>query len=182
MIDTLFPIDPDVTIRRVWAMPNSATFQVPPIAKLLDRVLRDRRSVVDPFARTSRRAHHANDLDPSFGHGSAMDAADWLDKIRADGVRADAVLFDPPYSPRQISECYRSVGRAVGMKETQNATLYAAVKDRLTMLSKPGAVSVCCGWNSSGLGITRGWRMTEILLVCHGGAHNDTIVTVEVRG
>jgi len=44
---------------------------------------------------------------------------------------------------------------------------------------RPGGIAVCCGWNSLGFGLTRGYEMLEILLVTHGGAHNDTIVTVE---
>ena len=35
------------------------------------------------------------------------------------------------------------------------------------------------GWNSSGFGNTRGYVVEEILLVAHGGAHNDTICVVE---
>jgi hypothetical protein len=31
------------------------------------------------------------------------------------------------------------------------------------------------------MGKTRGFEMTEILLVPHGGPHYDTIVTVEVK-
>lgn len=38
-----------------------------------------------------------------------------------------------------------------------------------------------CGWNSAGFGKVRGYVFEEILLVAHGGAHNDTIVTVERR-
>jgi hypothetical protein len=38
---------------------------------------------------------------------------------------------------------------------------------------------MCFGWNSSGIGIKRGFELIEVLLVCHGGSHNDTIVTVE---
>jgi hypothetical protein len=110
-----------------------------------------------------------------------MEAGDFCTALRADGVTADVVLFDPPYSPRQISECYKSVGLKVGMAETQNAALYKRVKDGLDALCKPGSLAVCCGWNSGGFGKTRNWEMIELLLVAHGGAHNDTIVTVECK-
>lgn len=40
---------------------------------------------------------------------------------------------------------------------------------------------MCCGWSSQGLGLGRGFTMTEILLVPHGGSKNDTIVTVETK-
>lgn len=47
-----------------------------------------------------------------------MDAEDFL-KSRTE--QFDLAIFDPPYSPRQISECYKSIGREVGMAGAQNA-------------------------------------------------------------
>ena len=46
---------------------------------------------------------------------------------------------------------------------------------------KKGGIVLSCGWNSMGIGKTRGFEIIEILLVAHGGAKNDTIVTVEVK-
>jgi len=37
------------------------------------------------------------------------------------------------------------------------------------------------GWNSGGIGKTFGFTQKEILLVPHGGPHNDTIVVVEEK-
>lgn len=34
------------------------------------------------------------------------------------------------------------------------------------------------GWNSAGMGL-EGFRRLEILLVAHGGAHNDTICVAD---
>ena len=42
-----------------------------------------------------------------------------------------------------------------------------------------GGIVISCGWNSGGIGKKYGFEILEILLVPHGGAHNDTIVTVE---
>jgi len=42
-----------------------------------------------------------------------------------------------------------------------------------------GGFAISFGWNSIGMGKTHGFEIIEILLVCHGGAHNDTIVTVD---
>lgn len=41
------------------------------------------------------------------------------------------------------------------------------------------AVERTAEWNSGGFGKNLGFEMIEILLVPHGGHHNDTIVTVE---
>lgn len=160
-------------IRRTWAMPSAATFSIAPISELLDRWLADCGVVVDPFAGDSLRGTIRNDLR------DGMEATAFLDSLNA--IQADAVLFDPPYSPRQISEVYKRVGLTVGMQETQSARLYKDVKDRLHRLLKPEGIAICCGWNSAGFGKVRGYEFREILLVAHGGAHNDTIVTVEQR-
>ena len=36
-------------------------------------------------------------------------------------------------------------------------------------------------WNSGGIGKKLGFEAQEILMVHHGGWHNDTIVTVEIK-
>lgn len=171
--------DRQTVMSRVWAMPSPDTFSIPPIQDLLLRWLPGCQSIVDPFARGSKYADYRNDLDPESPAEFHLEATAFCAELAAMGVRADAVLFDPPYSPRQISECYRRVGLQVGTRETQNGRFYKDVRDGLDRLLQPGGLAISCGWNSSGFGKTRGYVVEEILLVCHGGAHNDTIVTVE---
>ena len=91
-----------ILMRRAWAMPSPYTFSIAPISELLDRYLTDKEVIVDPFAGNSRRATISNDLR------EGQEASLFLDSLT--DVAADAVLFDPPYSPRQISEAYKSVG------------------------------------------------------------------------
>jgi hypothetical protein len=166
----------NVIFSREFAMPTSETFSLPPVARLLDRWLAGCATVVDPFARNSKRGTITNDLNPSTDAQFHMLAEEFVEQH---GIPADAVLFDPPYSPRQISEVYQQIGRECGTEETQNARLYKRVKDGLDKMLKPDGIAICCGWNSLGFGLKRGHEMLEILLVTHGGAHNDTIVTVE---
>ncbi len=166
---------------REFSMPNSETFSLPPVAKLLNKWLPSMVEgvvIVDPFARNSERANLTNDLNPKTNAQFHMLAEEF---VEIQTVRADAVLFDPPYSPRQISEVYQQIGKQCGTEETQNARLYKRVKDGLDRMLKPGGIAVCCGWNSLGFGIKRGYTLLEVLLVPHGGAHNDTIVTVEQK-
>jgi hypothetical protein len=164
-------------IRRVWAMPSPETFGIKPIAALLDRWLRPEWVVIDPFARNSTRGTIRNDLNPKTAAEFHMTAQEFVKVQRS--VRADAVLFDPPYSPRQISEVYQSIGRKCSTEDTQNARLYAEVKTGLAAMLKDGGIAICCGWNSSGFGKRLDFELLELLLICHGSAHNDTIVTVE---
>ena len=53
------------------------------------------------------------------------------------------------------------------------------IKDILSRKVRLDGKAICFGWNSMGFGIQRGFKMERILLVPHGGPHNDTIVTVE---
>lgn len=166
---------------REWAMPSADTFSVPPIGDFVRRYLRDSKCSVDPFARNSRLATHRNDLNPNTQAESHLDAEEFLTKLANQGVRCDLAIFDPPYSPRQISECYKEAGITVGMKETQNAALYARMKAALLPVLTPDAFVLSFGWNSSGIGKKHGFEQIELLLVCHGGAHNDTICLAERR-
>lgn len=171
---------PRYGITRQWAMPNADTFSIPPIADFLRRWMRP--PSVDPFARNSEWATYRNDLSPATTATYHLDAAAFCELLARDGVRAECVLFDPPYSPRQISEVYQSIGRDVTTKDTQSPRLYREVRDGLDRLLVPGGVALSFGWNSAGFGTERGYRVVEILLVAHGGAHNDTICVAEVKG
>ena len=162
-------------------MPNANTFLIKPIRELVDRYIKSGDVVVDPFARDCTVATITNDLDPNTQAQYHMDAVDFCEKLVQDGVCADVVILDPPYSPRQMSECYKKVGLKKGMEGTQNARLYKECKNRLTKILKPEGIAICCGWNSNGFGITRKFELVEILLVPTGAAHNDYIVTVEKK-
>jgi len=99
-------------------MPDADTFSIGPIGDFVRRYLAVSRVSVDPFARDKRWATHTNDLNPATKAEHHLDAEAFCVLLAGQGVKADLVLFDPPYSPRQISECYKSVGLEVGMKET----------------------------------------------------------------
>ena len=162
-------------ISRTWAMPASDTFDCKPIGEFVRRYLQG--VSVDPFARDKRWATHTNDLNPATQAEHHMDAEAFLAMLADRGVVADCIILDPPYSPRQISECYAADGLKAGMKDTQNAALYARVRRSARRLCKHGTVVLSFGWNSAGMG-SEG-EMLELLLVAHGGAHNDTICLAE---
>ena len=79
---------------------------------------------------------------------------------------------------RQVSECYKGVGRDVTMETTQ-ASWRARHLDEIARILKPNGIALCFGWNSNGVGKTRGFEMKEVLIVPHGGSRNDTICTLE---
>lgn len=163
-------------IERVFAMPSPNTFSIKPIRCFIDRYSANAKNIIDPFARDNTLATHTNDLNPHTAAQFHMDAEDFCKQINAS---FDLALFDPPYSPRQISECYQSIGREVTTKDTQNAALYKRVRDAIDPLIKSGGHVLSFGWNSMGMGKGRNYEIVEILLVAHGGAHNDTICVAE---
>lgn len=158
-------------------MPNHDTFSVAPIGAFVKKYLAGSGKSIDPFARNKRWADCTNDLNPDTTAQYHMDAVDFL-KMQY-GEVFDLAIIDPPYSPRQISECYKNIGRSVGMKDTQSAVLYKNVRDAVDPLIEEGGVVLHFGWNSVGMGIKRGYELIEVLLCCHGGAHNDTICIAE---
>lgn len=168
-----------VKLSRVWAMPSADTFSVPPIGAMVQRYLEAAKISCDPFARNKRWATYTNDLNPKTDAEYHMDAEDFLRMLAAKGVRCDLAILDPPYSPRQISECYHEAGIKCGMKETQNAALYSRVKRAMAEVLTDDAIVLSFGWNSAGMGKKHGFDEIELMLVCHGGAHNDTICLAE---
>lgn len=166
-------------LARSFAMPSADTFSVPPIGAFVRRYLEASKISVDPFARNNAWAAYTNDINPDTLAHYHMDAVSFCAKLAAQEIKADLGIFDPPYSPRQISECYRSVGIKVTTGDTQNARLYKRVRDALDCLIQPGGIVLSFGWNTNGMGKSRGYEIIEIALVAHGGAHNDTICMAE---
>lgn len=162
-------------------MPSKDTFDCKPIGALVRKYLQESQVSIDPFARNKRWATYTNDLNPNTAADYHMNAPDFLRMLADQNVKADLLIFDPPYSPRQITECYSEAGLKAGMIETQNARLYSECRDTAMSILTEGAIVISCGWNSAGMGASRGFDLQEILMVCHGGAHNDTIVVVEKR-
>ena len=53
------------------------------------------------------------------------------------------------------------------------------MKKAISRIVHKGGIVISCGWNSGGIGRSNGFELEEVLLVPHGGWHNDTIVTVD---
>jgi DNA modification methylase len=156
-------------------MPNSKTFTIKPIKELINRYL-TQGIVIDPFANSNKMANITNDLDTQYDTNYHLDALDFLKEFNTNSV--DMCLYDPPYSPRQVSECYKVLARTVNMETTQ-ASYWSNQKKEIGRIIKKGGISISCGWNSGGIGKKYGFEIIEILLVPHGGWHNDTIITVD---
>ncbi|MCM1167219.1 MAG: adenine-specific DNA methylase [Lachnospiraceae bacterium] len=174
-----------IKFNREWAMPNHQTFQIKPIKEIVERYksmcLSDNPSavIIDPFANGSKIANVTNDLNPEYQTDFCMDALDFLKTLENNSV--DMVLYDPPYSPRQVSEWYKSFGMTVNRETTQDS-YWSKQKAEIQRITKTNGIEISCGWNSGGMGKKYGFAIEEILLVPHGGNHNDTIVVVDRKG
>jgi hypothetical protein len=162
-----------IMIARAWAMPSVWTFSIQPIGRLIQRYIAGQPDDwVDPFAGTESPARVTNDIE---GRGARyqMDALDFLRSLP--GSSAAGVLFDPPYS---VEQCLRRYTPKQG-GTAGRAEYWARCKDEITRIVRAGGVVISCCWDSTGMGAKRGFAIEEILLVCHGACHNDTIVTVD---
>ena len=163
-------------INRVWSMPNANTFSIKAIGDLINKYKSG--IIIDPFANSNKFATITNDLDPQYDTTYHMDALDFLKMLDTESV--DTVLWDPPFSPRQITDCYKKLGKSVNWETTQ-ASYWSKQKEEISRIVKKGGYVITCGWNSGGVGKKYGFEIQEILMVAHGGWHNDTIVVVDKK-
>lgn len=164
-------------IERKWAMPNKQTFNIKPIRELLDSEMESGSIWIDPFAGQSSPATIRNDLNDKMPTEYHLDALEFIKKFDDNSV--DGVLFDPPYSPRQVRECYDNIDGNIVWDGKTN--FWSNIKNEIARVVKHNGKAICFGWNSMGIGINRGFEMCRILLIPHGGSHNDTICTVEIK-
>lgn len=167
-----------MNIARVWAMPASDTFDCAPIGEMVKRYLRQSRVSIDPFARNKRWATYTNDMNPATEAEYHMDAYEFLKMLLEKKVQADLIIFDPPYTLRQAQECYEQFGKWT-LEDTQNAIRWTKEKMICAELLQPGGYFLNFGHNSNGLGEKHKTKIVELLIVAHGGAHNDTICIAE---
>jgi len=165
-------------INRIWNMPNKWTFKIKPIKALLKKYVNQEKIWLDPFAGRYSPGTITNDLNPEMDADYHMDARKFLNMF--DDKYADGIIYDPPYSVTQVKRIYEGIGLETTLRETR-ADFWSEAKDEITRVIKDDGIVISCGWSSNGVGKTRGFEIVEILLVPHGGVHNDTIVVVEKK-
>ena len=168
-------------INRVWSMPNKNTFSIKPIKDLIQRYLKGK--WIDPFANDSifKELLITNDLNQEFKTDYNLDALEFLKQFNDNSI--DGILFDPPYSIHQINEVYDGFGKI------KQFSRYAIEIKRII---KPKGYCISFGWSSNGMPyemkmngkkIKTGFNKEkeEILMVAHGGCHNDTLVVIDKK-
>ena len=168
-------------IWREWAMPNSETFKVEPIGLFVKGHLAKSKLSIGLFARNGHWATITNDLSPETEAEFHMEALEFIEMLTSKKVRPDLAIFDPPYSLEQCSRSYQNVGRKVTMRDTQIFVRWTEHREALARIMADDATVLSFGWNSQGMGLKHGFELEEVMLVCHGGGHNDTICVAERR-
>ena len=168
-------------ISRTCSRPGERTFDEAPIR---DFVARHAHGIVcDPFAGDGNIAksltdakYLGNDIDEGRPVGFHADAIDFLRAFPDESV--DAVLLDPPRTQAQVAAGYRAAGVEPGPEATRYS-FWSALKDEAMRIIKPGGIALSFGSNSNGLGARRGFSPMELLVVAHGGSHEDTMCLAE---
>lgn len=158
-------------LNREWVMPSVWTFSMKPVQKLFE-AYEVGLGWIDPFAGEKSPAQFTNDIE-GRGNQFQMDALEFL-KSRKDGS-VSGVLFDPPYS---VEQCLRRYTPKQG-GTAGRAEYWAKCKDEIARITHFGSYVISFCWDSTGIGKKRGFEIVEILLLCHGACHNDTIITVD---
>lgn len=163
------------------AAPSATTFTIKPIRQLLERYVQlPQAAWIDPFAGDNPLGlQWTNDHNPTMPTLFHKDAEAFC--IMARQYRMfDGVLFDPPYSYRQISEHYKFMGMKASQLDT-STNFYNRVMNAICDAIVPGGYAISFGWNSNGFGKARGFQPIELLVVAHGSHHNDTLCLVEQK-
>jgi hypothetical protein len=162
-------------ITRVKARKTTAdTHEMPSMVNLFAkyRVKAPDGHLIDPFARNCDWAQpYTNDLNPDTGANDHLDAEEYLDRIREQGISFVLGILDPPFSNRQAGEIYGT------------PNLYASDSAKMTRVGRklgdliePGGYIIKCGYNSNP--IHPSFECIEIRMVYHGGTANDTVFSV----
>ena len=101
-------------------MPSPQTFTMRPVRELLVRHIRSGTRALDPFAGNSLVGTRTNDLNPLTRAQDHMEADDFFDKVRGEGVLYHVILFDPPYSPEAGARMLPGIRPQSLLKETPN--------------------------------------------------------------
>jgi len=164
---------------------SAQTFSIRPVREFVSQWIGDGRGWIDPYAGDNPLGiQFSNDHNPDCGAENHMEAVEFCRAVVEQGLVPRGgfagVVYDPPYSYRQVSEHYRARGMRATRFDTSNQ-FYNRVKNAVCDHIAIGGFAISCGWNSNGFGWNRGFAPVHLLVVRHGQHKNDTLVLVEVR-
>lgn len=151
-------------------------FDNPHIRKIIDRVINQinykylqgimhgHPLFVDPFANDSftnfLQGCITNDLNKKFNTNYNLEFKDFAYEMKELNHEFDLVLFDPPYSLRQLKDQYDGIGKDLKLWQTHN--MWGEGKDVLAHQVKLGGYVISLGWSTAGFGKKRGFVKKEV--------------------
>jgi len=127
-------------INRIFAMANLNTFSCQPIGLFVKKYLEKSTVSIDPFARDTDIATYTNDLNPETKAKYHLKAEDFLQELVNQGVKADLVIFDPPYSMEQCKRSYESYGYQFTYEDSLYVIRWTKEKNLISKLLGIGGV------------------------------------------
>lgn len=149
--------------------PRKFTFQQPKLKEWTEKWCKGK--VLNLFAGMTRLNvdEVRVDINPEMDCDFCIDALDFVSQY--DGDSFDTIILDPPYSLRKSMTKYKGA-KVSGFKR---------IKDILPEIVSENGRVISFGYDTVGMAKVRGFRKVAICLVCHGGAHHDTVCLVEEK-
>jgi hypothetical protein len=141
--------------------------------------------ICDPFAREGFVGKMpnciSNDLNPEFDTTYNLEFKDFARVMHMKQVPFDLVVFDPPYSLRQLKDHYDGIGKDLKLWQTHN--MWGTGKNLLAQHMPVGSVAISLGWTTAGFGRKRGFKKkaVHVLEQCGKEDRYALLVTVEQK-
>jgi len=173
---------------------TSEPFSMPVVQHLIQNTIKKVKGsrkvrIVDPFARNHRQKGCitvSNDLNPDIDCMYNLEMKDFSLLIKDKVLQGELPLFDiifhdPPYSLRQLKDCYDNIGH--DLKKWQTNNMWGEGQDALAKCLKIGGYAISLGWHSHGYGEKRGFQKIGVYVIEQVATHDryDLIVTIEQK-
>jgi hypothetical protein len=146
--------------------PKKWTFEQPELKTWTEAQCQGK--VLNLFAGKTRLSVDEYRVDISPEHGPDL-VSDAFDFVTSTGMKFDTIILDPPYNLRKSREKYQ--GRYVGS--------FTKIKNAIPAILNDNGIVITYGYDTVGMGRNRGFRKEAVLVVCHNGDHNDTLVVLD---
>jgi len=126
----------------------------------LERVIK----ICDPFAREGfvgkLQNCISNDLNTQFDTDYNLEFKDFARVMHMKQMAFDLVVFDPPYSLRQLKDHYDGIGKDLKLWQTHN--MWGVGKNLLSHHMPVGSIVISLGWTTAGFGRKRGFQKKAV--------------------
>jgi hypothetical protein len=149
--------------------PKRYTFQQPKLREWTEKQCKGK--VLNLFAGTTKLNvdEVRVDIDKNVPANYYMEAFEFVNFAKEQGMKFDTIVLDPPYNLRKSREKYG--GRYIGS--------FTKIKNALLPLMNEGCIVISYGYDTVGMSKCRGFEKIGVCVVCHNGDHNDTLCLVE---